>query len=141
MTDDQTKQELADLRAKREALRVARAEKFPEDDAVAKEKKALADEELIFELEQEHGKVGEALALVRCVDGQLIAGKKPHPATYQKFYDSKEQTFAVTRAFVLPCMVHPSDKVAQAAVIDAFPGAADKLALELARLCGADPKG
>lgn len=140
MTDEQ-KAQIEAIRAKRAELRAQR-EARDAVDPVAAEQKLLDEEQLILDLETEFGKVGVGLAVVRCKDGRLMAGKKPHPATYQKFYDDKDKaTFSVMREFLIPCMVYPRDKVEQGKMIDEFAGAADMLAGMLAGLCGADPKG
>jgi len=139
MSDDLTLDEIKKARA---ALAAKRDETFPEPTAVEVEKQALEEEQIVFALEQVHGKVGKGLALVRLPSGQLVVGRKPALATYQKYYDAADKaTFLAMRAFVLPCLVHPADKTEQGVLIDTYPGAFDVLALALSRLCGPDPKG
>jgi len=139
MTDEQ-KSELAALRAEREELRRQR-EARDAVDPVKAERKALEEEKLILGLEEKHGRVGVGLAMVRCgVDGTLLIGQKPHAATYSKFHDLEKADMKAIREFIAPCVVSPAREIASA-LLDEFPGVADKFAIELAKLCGFDPKG
>lgn len=139
MTDEQAKQ-LAEIQAKRDRLAETRATTFATD-PVAQAVKALAEEEAVFALEQKHGKRGVGIALTRCLDGSLLVAQRPHPATYQKYYDTEPKTLFAMRSFLLPCVVYPADKDVAGKLIDGFPVAADMLAADLLKLLGPDPKG
>ena len=137
MSEDTTKDELAQISARREEIRKAREVRDAVDPVVFA-RKALEDEELIFRLEAVHGPVGKGLAVVRCGDdGPLLIGKKPHAATYNKFQDLKDPTVKDFRAFVQPCLVHPEHA---STILDDLPAVVARMAVELAKLVGHDPK-
>lgn len=101
-------QELADLRAKREAL-AAERQKRHEDEAAAAEleaaKRALADEEAIDAAEREHG--ARKVAVVQTECGAVIV-KRPHVNTFRKFQDKGSTDSAAQEALVRPCLVYPT---------------------------------
>jgi hypothetical protein len=131
---------LAEIRAKREALRAEREAAFPAADPLAVEMAQLADEETIFAIEKEFGKVGAGCAFRKTADGRLIAVKKPPPGVYQKFYDTKEPNANTIRELVTACRAYPKDPAAFGSILDSYEAIVDKLAGDALRLCGFDPK-
>lgn len=135
---DETKTELDAVRARREEIRKARDERDYQD-VIALEKKLLAREEVLFDLESKHGSLGKGICIVEAPDGRFIVGKKPHAATYNKFQDIKDTETKDFRAFVTAPgqLLYPDNATS---ILDDYPALVAELAVALCRLCGAKPK-
>lgn len=104
---------LADLAAKRDALQRARDEraKFTPEEQLAIAERALAADEKLDALEQEHGRVGKAIAIVRIdddADGRAVIVKRPNMTQFRKFQDSSTNTSKDIDLLVRPCVLWPS---------------------------------
>jgi hypothetical protein len=105
---DPIRDEIEQLRAKREALaaaRLARAEAAAPDEKLAAERLALADEEAMDQAEAEHGK--RRVALVQTDLGAVIV-KRPHPAIFKRFQDRGKTNTDALADLIRPCLLHPT---------------------------------
>jgi hypothetical protein len=93
---------LAELEQRREARERAAA---LQEQARAKEL-ALKDELTIEELEQQHPGRGRKWDVIYTGQG-VVAVKKPHHVTFNKFQDAQKYTTDSLRKFVTPCVLHP----------------------------------
>lgn len=93
-------EQLAEVQAKREALRLEREAKAAEPNLAA-EMQLLTDEEELAKLQDNR------LREVIETDLGLIAVVAPKHLDYQKFSDSSDPSYAKIQAFVTPCVVYP----------------------------------
>jgi len=105
---NETAAQLAAIRLQRQALAEAReARQQPtEAELLAIEQRELAAEQALEKFEQEYGRVGRAIEIVRSDVGSVIV-KRPHMATYRKFQDDARDTTSAEK-LVRPCVLYPS---------------------------------
>lgn len=101
--------ELESIRAKRQALAEAReARALPTvGESLALEKRALADDEALDRLEQEHGRIGTVIQIVRSNVGGVIV-RRPHMAVFRRFQDEGKRDMEAIDRLVRPCVLYPS---------------------------------
>ena len=110
-TEDEA--QLALLRDKRAALAEAReARQIPSvKEKLAIAQRALAVDEAIDRLEQEHGKLGKGIQVVRVddeTDGRAVILKRPIMTVYRRYQDSAGNETKDVEKLVRPCVVFPS---------------------------------
>lgn len=119
--------ELKELRAQLAAARAPRETKQSELDAQAEKerlKQELLDEPHIQAAIDEHGNIGEGIAVLHTQKGAIIL-KRPKQGAWRRFGDSKV-TGADIRQLVSTCRVYPP-VAAFDAIVEEYPAALDKL--------------
>jgi len=125
---DEAKVKLAAIRAKREAMAVAREARAEAtvDEQLETESRALADDEAIEKLEAEHGAVGKKLTVVRTRLGAVVF-KKPTNAAWRRHLDEQlklgHADTTATEKLVRLCRIYP-DAAAFDTILDEYPGSA-----------------
>jgi len=120
---------LATIAARRAARRAAAGAE--DDDA-----RELENARAIDQAEEVQGTiVGKGLRVLQAPDGSVVIVKKPANATYRKFQDSKDKPEDASKAFVKPCVVHPS-KDAYDTLLTEYPGMLVRLVRACAELAG-----
>ena len=137
--NDETKSQLAELRAKRAEIEARRAARSDEDE-LAVETRALEEEQAIDAAEVEYGAVGRGIGFVRMPTGLLIV-KRPPSSLWRKYADgqSRDNGPSATEgglALVKGCAVYPKEKDRVAALLDEYPAALANLVKICAKLAG-----
>lgn len=132
MSDETKKsvsEQLEEIATRRKARREAAG--MTDDDA-----RELARAQAIDAAEEEHGPVGRGCAVIEVVaDGPIVIVKKPANATFRKYRDSKDTAEASSKAFVKPCVVHPSAEE-WPALLEEYPAVLSRVVKACARLAG-----
>lgn len=143
--DDFTKQ-LEDVRARRAKLEAEKAARDEENDLrarLAKETRALRDEEALAEAEGKHGSAveygssaadGRKIAAVR-TDLGIVIVKRPNHLHFKRFQDSGEATQTEFLKLCVPCLVHP-DTATFERYIEEQPAILSRVAGAVALLAG-----
>lgn len=127
-------QQLAEIQAKLKEIGTRRRGRVQVDELAVAEKE-LARAELIDRIEDQHGPVGQGIAVFEAPNGELVIVKKPAAQTYRKFQDSKAQSTEAATAFIRPCVVHPKWEAVEA-LLDEYPAILPRIALGCAKLAG-----
>lgn len=101
--------ELHERRVALEAKRETRLKLTPEEQ-VAIAERALAADTRLDELEQEHGKIGVCIQIVRLddeTDGRAVILKRPNMTVFRRYQDGKNESKDVDN-LVRPCVLYPS---------------------------------
>jgi hypothetical protein len=105
---------LEEARAKRAAAAAAREEaKLPArlQTELEREERAMADDEVIARLEDEHGAVGRAIGVVHTDLGAVVL-KRAAPPQFKRFQDlmarENPKQHELSDTLVRPCVLHPS---------------------------------
>lgn len=104
------REELAELRARREALesvRRARDEAEAGAKKIAAEKFAIAKLEAIEEAEAKHGPLDQKIAVIDTDLGAVIV-KRAHAATFRKYQDRGKSDHDTISNLVRPSLVYPA---------------------------------
>lgn len=102
--------EIAELRAKAEALAAAREERaaaFAAEAAYATAARDLEDEIAIDKAEADHGPIDKKIAVVKTDYGAVIV-KRAHPAIFKRFLDRGKTDTKSLEELVRQCLVHPT---------------------------------
>lgn len=133
--------ELAELRARRAAVAEARARHAEQVAAAGQlevERRALADDEAIARLEQEHGPLDKAIAVVQTDLGAVVV-RRAKPPSFKRFNEGmtrdSPKAFELSEQLVLPCLLYPS-REAFAAMIEQQPFTMIRVASAISTLAG-----
>jgi hypothetical protein len=103
--------ELAALRAKRQALRAAQdaeAAAHATADAIAKERRALADDEARAAARKSEGAGKYAVVEgIGAASHDIVILKRPHAAAFKAFQDKEGAKLDDIEALVKPCVIYP----------------------------------
>jgi len=133
--------ELAELRAKRAAVADKRA-RFAEQVAKAErleaERRAVADEEAIARLEEEHGPLDKAIAVVYTDLGAVVV-RRAKPPAYKRFNEhitrENAKPFELSEQLVFACLLYPT-REAFGAMVEAQPFTLIRCANAISTLAG-----
>jgi hypothetical protein len=129
--------ELRELRARRTALQAQRTTK---EDAsalqaeIAKERRAIRDEEALSKAIDEHGPVGKQLATVETDLGMVIL-RRPSALKFRRFQDKGSFSTEDVTALVRPCVLWPSAGELDV-ILDDLPATLTRLASAVVALAG-----
>lgn len=124
---DALRAQLAEARAKREAKQ-ANAER---EDERARLKQELADEPVIEKAIDEHGAIGDGIAVLHTRLGVVIV-RRPRQAVWRAFSD-KDVRGSTVHTLVQQCLVHPT-KAELDTILNAYPAALEMLGGKVAEL-------
>jgi hypothetical protein len=139
--EDSAQSELETLRAKRAALRVAQAaeaEAGAVAAAVAKERRALADDEARAAARKAFG--AGKYAVVEGIDApthDIVILKRAHAASFKAFQDKDGAKLDDIEALVKPCVVYPAPEVFDRLVTTEQPAVLVRCAEAVCYLAGA----
>lgn len=134
MSTEEKDQKLAEIQAKLAEIEERRRARTAKDE-VELASAELERAELIEKFENEHGSVGQGIAVLEAPSGELIIVKKPKSATYRKFQDSKASTSEAFAALVKPCVVHPAAE-RYAELLEEYPAMLLRLSKAVTSLAG-----
>jgi hypothetical protein len=86
----------------------------------AREENALRDAPHIAKMEEEHGPIGEKIAVVETDLGAIVV-KRPTQLHYRRFQNKSSMSTDEVWALVKPCIVYPTIKEAEA-ILEELPG-------------------
>jgi hypothetical protein len=106
--------ELVELRARRAEVAERRARLAEQATAqleLEKERRALADDEAIARLEEEHGAIDRAIAVVQTDHGAVVL-RRAKPPAYKRFNEyitrDNAKTFELSEQLVVACLLYPT---------------------------------
>lgn len=123
--------------AKLQAIEARRAERERSEKVrreLAETKRAVAEAEVIEQLEAKHGPLRKRLMRVDTDEGMIVV-RKPDPLLYRRFVDQGKTSTEALSKLVRPHVVHP-DKAAFDRIIEEVPAALVRCADAVCFLAG-----
>jgi hypothetical protein len=122
----------AEVAAEREARAVV--------EELAREERALRDDQAIIEAEKRFGRQGEHIYVITQVDApesDIVIVKRPNPVAFKRFQDQEESQVKHIEELCMPCVVYPSVGVVDRLVTSEKPALLMRIMHGVSYLAGA----